>query len=100
MADIRIVRGLVQPLSPMGFDVSAGIQTSDGRRLYAIFERVSRRIMIVAHPVRNGNMTALALAPWSSPRAPFAGDLLDALVDPAHRAAVESAIALLRNGSL
>jgi len=100
MHDTTIVRGLIDPLLPMGFPVSAGIQLSDGRRLYAIFEQRSRRIMIVAHPVRTGDMTAVALAPWTAARLPSAGDLLDELIDPRNGQGIAVALSLLKNGSL
>ena len=100
MQDTRILRALVDPLAPLGFPMSAGIQLSDGRRLYAIFERRGRRIMMVAHPVRTGNMTAVALAPWNPAGDPLAGDLLDELIDPRNERAVQNALVLLRDGSL
>jgi hypothetical protein len=98
--DTRITHGLVNPLAALGFEVSAGIHTEDGRRLYAIFDRRSRRIMIVAHPVRSGDMAAVALSPWTSARVPLAGDLLDELVDPRNAEGVQLALQLLRNGTL
>ncbi len=100
MQDATITNGLVDPLLPMGFPISAGIQLSDGRRLYAIFEQRSRRIMIVAHPVRTGDMTAIALAPWTAARIPFAGDLLDELIDPHNGEGISTALSLLSNGGL
>src|SRR5262245_21516964 len=98
--DTRIVHGLIDPLKVMGFDLSAGIQLGDGRRLYAIFDRRSRRIMIVAHPVARGDMAAVALSPWTAGHMPLAGDLLDELVDPRNADGVQLALQLLRNGSL
>jgi hypothetical protein len=100
VSDATIARGLLDPLARMGFGVSAGIETSDGTRLFAIFEVRSRRIMIVAHPARSGNMTAIALAPWTSARPPLAGDLLDELIDPRNMDAIRTALSLLRDGSL
>jgi hypothetical protein len=76
------------------------VQLADGHRLYAIYEQHSRRIMVVAHPVRHGDMTAVALAPWTGSRPPNAGDLLDELIDPAHAEGLALALSLLRNGSL
>jgi len=95
-----IRKGLVNPLSALGFAISAGVQLADGHRLYAIFEQHSRRVMIVAHPVRHGDMTAVALTPWTGPRPPCAGDLLDELVDPSHAGGIEVALSLLRDGRL
>ena len=100
MSQITIRKGLVNPLAALGFAISAGVQLSDGHRLYAIFEQHSRRVMMVAHPVRHGDMTAVALAPWTGPRPPCAGDLLDELIDPAHAEGIELALSLLRNGRL
>lgn len=100
MPDATIIRGLVDPLLPMGFETSAGIELRDGRKLYAIFDRPSRRVMIVAHPVRRGDMTAVELMRWSAALPPFAGDLLDELIDPANHDGVQTALSLLRNGSL
>jgi hypothetical protein len=100
MPSITITRGLVDPLAALGFPTSAGVQLSDGHRLYAIFEQHSRRVMLVAHPVRHGDMTAVALSPWTGPRQPLAGDLLDELVDPAHAGGIALALQLLRDGSL
>jgi hypothetical protein len=91
---------LIDPLKVMGFELSAGIQLDDGRRLYAIFDQRSRRIMIVAHPVARGDMAAVALSPWTSGRVPLAGDLLDELVDPRNADGVQLALQLLRNGTL
>jgi hypothetical protein len=100
MPDTTIIRGLIDPLFPMGFEVSAGIELHDGRKLYAIFDRRSRRIMIVAHPVRTGDMTAVALTKWTASCPPFAGDLLDELIDPDNRQGIDTALSLLKNGSL
>jgi len=100
MPDTTIARGLIDPLFPMGFEISAGIELQDGRKLYAIFDRRSNRVMIVAHPVRTGDMTAVALVAWTSSRPPFAGDLLDELIDPANRDGISTALSLLKNGSL
>ena len=100
MPESRITHGLVDPLKVMGFEMSAGVEMDDGRKLYAIFDKRSRRIMIVAHPVRTGDMAAVALAPWTSARAPLAGDLLDELVDPRNLEGVRLALQLLRNGTL
>jgi len=100
MPEARIKHGLVDPLKVIGFELSAGIQMDDGRRLYAIFDQRTRRIMIVAHPVRTGDMAAVALSPWTSPRAPLAGDLLDELLDPRNLEGVRLALQLLRNGTL
>jgi len=100
MTPATITRGLINPLAALGFSISAGVQLSDGHRLYAIFEQHSRRVMMVAHPVRHGDMTAVALAPWTGSRPPCAGDLLDELVDPAHAGGVALALALMRDGSL
>jgi hypothetical protein len=91
---------LIDPLKVMGFELSAGIQLDDGRRLYAIFDGRSRRIMIVAHPVARGDMPAVALSPWTAGRVPLAGDLLDELVDPRNADGVQLALQLLRNGTL
>jgi len=98
--DTRISHGLIDPLKVMGFELSAGIQLDDGRRLYAIFDARSRRIMIVAHPVARGDMPAVALSPWTAGRVPLAGDLLDELVDPRNADGVQLALQLLRNGTL
>jgi hypothetical protein len=95
-----ITNGLIDPLTPLGFPVSAGVVLQDGRRLYAIFDVRSRRVMIVGHPVRQGNMTAVALSPWTSARPPTAGDLLDELIDPRHADGMRVALDLLRNGTL
>jgi hypothetical protein len=100
MTDTTITRGLIDPLATLGFATSAGVQLADGHRLYAIFEHHSRRVMLVAHPVRHGDMTAVALAPWTGTRPPNAGDLLDELVDPSHAEGIALALALLRDGSL
>jgi len=100
MSSNIISRGLVNPLQSLGFLVSAGVQFADGHRLYAIFEQRSRRVMLVAHPVRQGDMAAVALAPWTGSHLPSAGDLLDELVDPAHAEGLARALSLLRNGSL
>jgi hypothetical protein len=100
VSDSTIIHGLIDPLAPMGFPVSAGIVLDDARRLYAVFDDHSRRIMIVGHPVRQGNMTAVALAPWTSARLPSAGDLLDELIDPRHDDSLRVALDLLRNGTL
>lgn len=97
MPDATIIRGLVDPLLPMGFETSAGIELRDGR---TIFDRLSRRVMIVAHPVRRGDMTAVELMRWSAALPPFTGDLLDELIDPANHDGVQTALSLLRNGSL
>lgn len=95
-----IAHGLIDPLSALGFPVSAGVELNDGRRLFSIFEPRSRRIMIVAHPARSGDMTAVSLSPWTSARFPSAGDLLDELVDPRNLETLRGAIALLRDGGL
>ena len=95
-----IARGLIDPLFALGFPVSAGVELNDGRRLFSIFEPRSRRIMIVGHPVRSGDMTAVSLSPWTSARFPLSGDLLDELVDPRNTETLRGAIALLRDGSL
>ena len=95
-----ITHGLIDPLQSLGFSASAGVSLQDGTVLYAVFDQRSRRIMIVAHPARSGNMAAIALAPWTAAHEPFAGDLLDELIDPAHTTAIESAVSLLRNGDL
>ena len=95
-----IAHGLIDPLSALGFPVSAGVELNDGRRLFSIFEPRSRRIMIVAHPVARGDMPAVALSPWTAGRVPFAGDLLDELVDPRNADGVQLALQLLRNGTL
>jgi hypothetical protein len=100
MPDSKIIRGLIDPLFPMGFEVSAGIELDDGRKLYAIFDRRSHRVMIVAHPVRTGDMTAVALTTWTAARPPFAGDLLDELIDPTNGDGISTALSLLKNGSL
>ncbi len=100
MTHPTISKGLINPLLALGFQLSAGVQLSDGHRLYAIFEQHSRRIMLVAHPVRHGDMTAVAIAPWTAARLPLAGDLLDELIDPAHADRLALALSLLRNGSL
>ena len=67
----------------MGFELSAGIQLDDGRRLYAIFAR-SRRIMIVAHPWHAATWPGRARV-GTAGRVPLAGDLLDELLDRAQR---------------
>jgi hypothetical protein len=95
-----ITHGLLDPLARMGFEVSAGIELADGRKLFAIFEQRTRRIMLVAHPARTGDMTAIALAPWTAARPPLAGDLLDELIDPRNVEAIRTALELLRNGGL
>jgi len=100
VSESTITHGLIDPLASLGFPVSAGIVLSDARRLYAIFDERSRRIMIVGHPVRQGNMTAVALTPWTSARPPCAGDLLDELIDPRHGDGLRVALDLLRNGTL
>ncbi len=100
MTNATIAHGLIDPLATLGYLVSAGIVLEDGRRLFAIFDGHSRRIMIVGHPVRQGNMTAVALAPWTSARPPTAGDLLDELIDPRHVDGLRVALDLLRNGTL
>ena len=56
MSETSISHGLLDPLARMGFGVSAGIEMSDGTKLFAIFETKSRRIMIVAHPARAGDI--------------------------------------------
>jgi len=56
--------------------------------------------MIVAHPARSGDMTAVSLSPWTAARFPSAGDLLDELVDPRNLETLRGAIALLRDGGL
>lgn len=100
MADASITRGLVDPLAKMGFPISAGVQLDDGSLLYAIFDGKRRRVMIVAHPTANGDMAAVALAPWTAEDEPRAGDLLDELVDPRNAEGVQLALQLLRNGAL
>ena len=100
MSHISISHGLLDPFAHMGFGISAGIELSDGVKLYAIFETDSRRIMIVAHPARSGDMAAIALSSWTSPRPPLVGDLLDELIDPSHVEAIRRALTLLREGSL
>ncbi|MGQ0551780.1 MAG: hypothetical protein ACT4PU_01005 [Planctomycetota bacterium] len=100
MPDATILRGQADPLAPLGFPISAGIQLSNGQRLFSIFERAGRRIMLVAHPVRTGNMAAVALAAWPHEREPLSGDLLDELIDPRNATILRDALQLLRSGSL
>jgi hypothetical protein len=97
--DVSIVRGLINPLVERGFTTSAGVRLSDGQRLFAIFEERSRRIVVVAHPVRTGNMNGVTLSPWTAARPPRAGDLLDELVDPRNVEKLRSARQLLDEGA-
>jgi hypothetical protein len=97
---VSITRGLVDPLASLGFPVSAGVQLDDGSLLYAIFDARRRRVMIVARPSAQGDMPAVALAPWTAEGEPRAGDLLDELIDPRNIEAVRLALRLKRDGSL
>ena len=97
---VSITRGLVDPLASLGFPISAGVQLDDGSLLYAIFDARRRRVMIVARPSAQGDMPAVALAPWTAEGEPRAGDLLDELIDPRNLEAVRLALRLKRDGSL
>lgn len=95
---LKIIRGFVDPLKRMGYSASAAVEVRGEQKihkLYAIFDERSRRVMVIAHPVKRGDMAAVALCPWTAPIAPLSGDLLDELVDPRAEEGLKIAIKVL-----
>lgn len=96
----QIVRGHIEPLRAMGFPVSAAVTLASGVKLYAVHDVGRSRIVVLARPAATGDMKSLVLEPRVAAGAPSAGDLLDALIDPAHADTISTAETLAQQGVL